>query len=181
MLRDIKVGITGVPGAGKTTAILKVIELLENENIKVGGMITEPILRGDVRLGFNVMDWETKELDVFAHVNIPSEIRVGKYGLNLEPLEKIGVKALENAISNSDVIIVDEVGKMELESNLFVEIVKKAIDTEKPIVLTLHKKSRNPLLQEIRRRDNVRILEVTAVNKSLLPYRVVKLLKFDNE
>ena len=54
---------------------------------------------------------------------------------------------------------------------------KEALDADKPLILTLHKKSRNPLLQDIRRRDDLRILEVTPVNRNLLPYKIVKLIK----
>ncbi|HYU05804.1 MAG TPA: nucleoside-triphosphatase, partial [Thermoplasmata archaeon] len=74
-------------------------------------------------------------------------------------------------------IVIDEVGKMEVESPNFVQSVKDALDVDKPLLLTLHKKSRNPLLQDIRRRDDVRILEVTMVNRNLLPYKIVKLMK----
>jgi len=59
----------------------------------------------------------------------------------------------------------------------FVLAVKDALEADKPLLLTLHKKSRNPLLQDIRRRDDVRILEVTMVNRNLLPYKIVKLMK----
>ena len=66
---------------------------------------------------------------------------------------------------------------MEMHSEAFNAVVKEALDCPKPIIMTLHKKSRNPLLQDLRRRDDVRILEVTAVNKNLLPYKIEKLLK----
>ncbi|MCG2825813.1 MAG: nucleotide kinase, partial [Thermoplasmatales archaeon] len=62
-------------------------------------------------------------------------------------------------------------------SKKFVQVVKKALETNKSIILTLHKKSRNPLLQDIRRRDDVRILEVTPINRSLLPYKIMKLMR----
>jgi len=68
------------------------------------------------------------------------------------------------------------VGKMEVESPGFVQVVNDALDCDKPIILTLHKKSRNPLLQDIRRRDDIRILEVTPVNRNLLPYKIMKLM-----
>ncbi|HNU36445.1 MAG TPA: nucleoside-triphosphatase, partial [Methanomassiliicoccales archaeon] len=70
-----------------------------------------------------------------------------------------------------------EVGKIEVESDKFRDAVKEALKTEKPMLLTLHKKSRNPLLQDIRRRDDVRILEVTPINRNLLPYKIMKLMK----
>ena len=114
---------------------------------------------------------------MFASKDIESKVMVGRYGVDITALEDIGVKALKGATANADVIVIDEVGKMEVESESFVAAVKEAMDADKPLILTLHKKSRNPLLQDIRRRDDVRILEVTQVNRNLLPYKIVKLMK----
>ena len=87
-----------------------------------------------------------------------------------------GVKAIRDACQNCDIIVIDEVGKMEVESQLFIDAVKEALDADKPMIITLHKKSRNPLLQDIRRRDDVRILEVTPTNRNILPYKIVRLM-----
>lgn len=173
----LKVGISGLPGAGKTFALLKVIEMLEGDGLKVGGMVTEPIVKRNRREGFSVMDWATKEKRVLASREIESKVMVGRFGVDLVALEEVGVAALRNATANCDVIVIDEVGKMEVESPTFIQAVKDALDADKPLILTLHKKSRNPLLQDIRRRDDVRILEVTQVNRNLLPYKIVKLMK----
>ena len=177
MNNEIKIGITGLPGAGKTHALLKVIEMLEAEGHEVGGMVTEPIVEGGKRTGFSIIDWQSKEKGVFAHVDISSKFTVGKFGVDLSVLETVGVKALFKAVEDSDVIVIDEVGRMEVESQAFIDTVKLALEVEKPLILTLHKKSRNPLLQDIRRRDDVRILEVTPINRNLLPYKIMKLMK----
>ena len=177
MNTTIKIGITGLPGAGKTHALLKVIEMLEAEGIQVGGMVTEPIVEDNKRTGFAIIDWSTKQKGAFAHVDIQSKFTVGKFGVDLNILEEVGVKALLKAVEDADVIVIDEVGRMEVESQTFIDTVKHALDVEKPLLLTLHKKSRNPLLQDIRRRDDVRILEVTPINRNLLPYKIMKLMK----
>jgi nucleoside-triphosphatase len=176
-MNNIKIGITGLPQAGKTQTLMKVIEMLESDGLKVGGMITEPILDDKRRSGFYVTDWRTKQKGILASTEIKSKFTVGKFGIDLEVLEDIGVNALNMACVESDVIVIDEVGKIEVESEKFVNAVKAALDVEKPILLTLHKKSRNPLLQDIRRRDDVRILEVTPINRNLLPYKIMKLMK----
>ncbi|NLI74094.1 MAG: NTPase [Euryarchaeota archaeon] len=177
MKNNIKIGITGLPGAGKTHALLKVIEMLEAEEYTVGGMVTEPIVEGGKRTGFAIVDWQSKEKGVFAHVDISSKFNVGKYGVDLSVLESVGVKALFKATEDADVIVIDEVGRMEVESQPFIDTVKLILDLNKPMILTLHKKSRNPLLQDIRRRDDIRILEVTPINRNLLPYKIMKLMK----
>ncbi|RLF14980.1 MAG: nucleotide kinase [Thermoprotei archaeon] len=174
-----KIGITGLPGVGKTDTLIKIVKDLEDSGYRVGGMVTEAIVENNTRVGFYVVDWQTKERRVFAHVNLDTGERVGKYGVDLKALEEVGIPAIERAITdeNTDIIIIDEVGKMEMLSERFCKVVIDALDSDKPILLTLHKKSRSPLLQDIRRRDDIRILEVTPVNRNLLPYKIEKIMK----
>ncbi len=177
MTKKIKIGITGLPGAGKTHALRKVVEMLEVEGIKVGGMITDAIEEKGKKVGFMVQDLLTKEEGVLARIDMDSEVRFLEYGIDMEALDGIGVAAINRSTMEADVIVIDEVGKLEVESKNFVEAVKDALEADKPLLLTLHKKSRNPLLQDIRRRDDVRILEVTPINKNILPYKIIPLIK----
>lgn len=174
-----KIGITGMPSVGKTQTLVKIIEFLEENGYAVEGMITEPIIEKKKRVGFYVVDWQTKEKEVFAHVDIDSKDKVGRYGVDTSTLEKVGIPAIEKAIADEDIniIIIDEIGKMEMLSERFCEIVIEALDSDKPIMVTLHKKSRSPLLQDVRRRDDMRILEVTPVNRNLLPYKIEKIME----
>ncbi len=174
-----KIGITGMPGVGKTQALLKIIGALEKSGYIVEGMITKPITKKKTRVGFYVADWQTGEKEVFAHIDFETKEKVGDYGVDLDALEKIGVPAIEKAITDDevDVIVIDEIGKMEMLSEKFCEIVTEALDSDKPIMVTLHKKSRTPLLQDVRRRDDIRILEVTPVNRNLLPYKIEKIME----
>jgi nucleoside-triphosphatase len=172
----VKIGITGLPGSGKTQTLLRIIQLLEQEGIKVGGMVTEPIIEKQRRSGFRITNWLTKEHEVFAHEGLKSRVRSGRYGVNLAALDGLGTRSLAEARESADVIVIDEVGKMEVESEVFTQSVVETLDANKSIVMTLHKKSRNPLLQDIRRRDELRLLEVTPVNKNLLAFKIVRLL-----
>jgi len=160
-----KIGITGMPSVGKTQTLIKIIEKIEKSGYKLEGMITTPLIEKKKRVGFYVEDWQTKD-------------KVGKYGVDLAALERVGVHAIEKAINDedTDIIVIDEIGKMEMLSEKFCEMVIEALDSDKPIMVTLHKKSRTPLLQDIRRRDDIRILEVTAVNRNLLPYKIEKIM-----
>lgn len=176
-MENIRIGIAGLPGSGKTQVLLRVIDMLKDEELTIGGMMTEPITEGHRRVGFNVVDWMTGEKKVFAHVDIDTGVFVDKYGVDLEVLDSVGVAAINKAIKEEvDLIIIDEIGKMEMESANFNAAVKEALDTEIAILMTMHKKSRNPLLQDIRRRDDIRMLEVTPINKNLLPYKISRIL-----
>jgi len=173
-----KIGITGLPRVGKTEGLIRVIKRLEHEYV-FGGMITKGIEKGGERVGFKIIDWMTKEERLFAHVDLDSVYRVGKYKVDLKVLNEFGITAIKRAIEdkNVDIVVVDEVGKMELESRKFREVVREALECDKPALLTLHKKSRDGLLQDIRNMDNVRILEITPINRNLLPYKIEKILK----
>ena len=140
--------------------------MLQDGELRIGGMIDEPVGDGRHKTGFTVRDLLTGETDVFASTDIESRIMVGKIGVDLSKLEAIGVKAIKEAIESCDIIVIDAV--------------KEALDADKPMIITLHKKSRNPLLQDIRRRDDVRILEVTPTNRNLLPYKIVRLMSGEN-
>src|SRR3990170_2630192 len=96
----LKIGITGLPAAGKTQALLKVIEMLEADGKSVGGMITEPIVKRGKREGFHVMDWATKERRVFASKDIVSKVTVGRYWVDVAGLDDIGVRGVQHATAN---------------------------------------------------------------------------------
>jgi len=185
-----KIGITGLPRTGKSGVLKKTVDMLieqrknaliskgeeiENYNI-VGGMTMEPLIDNGERVGFECVNFQSGERGVIAHRNIDSRMRVLGYGLDLTELERVGVPAIEEAASRYEVLMVDEIGKFTVESDLFVRTVRAALEQDKPSLLTLHKKSRHPLLQDIRRRDDARVLEVTPVNRPLLPYKIHKLL-----
>tara|TARA_X000000368_G_scaffold416482_1_gene410500 strand:+ start:1380 stop:1964 length:585 start_codon:yes stop_codon:yes gene_type:complete len=185
-----KIGITGLPRSGKSGVLQKTVDMLisqrkkeltskgeeyENYNI-VGGMLMEPLVVDGERVGFECVNYQSGERAVIAHREIDSRMRVLGYGIDLEELERVGVPAIEDAARNYEIIMVDEIGKFTVESDLFVRTVRAALEADKPTLMTLHKKSRHPLLQDIRRRDDARVLEVTPVNRPLLPYKIHKLL-----
>ena len=128
-------------------------------------------------MGFTVTEVKTGEEAIMAHKSIDSRLRVLGYGIDIESLESVAIPAIEHARDYSEVIVIDEIGKFAVESEGFVNVVRSALEVDKPTVLALHKKSRHPLLQDIRRRDDARILEVTPVNRALLPYKIHKLMR----
>jgi len=92
----LKLALTGKPKVGKTTAILKLVELLLKNRIKVGGFYTVEAKKNDNRIGFDILDISTGKRGVLAGVDKESKIKVGKYGVNIEDLEGIGVRAINH-------------------------------------------------------------------------------------
>jgi nucleoside-triphosphatase len=185
-----KIGITGLPRSGKSAVMEKVLDMLSDERTReitlrggstenqiLGGLRTEPLLENGERMGYKVIDLVSGEEGVIAHKSIDSRLSVLGYGLNIEELNRVAIPAIDYAQHNCEVLVIDEIGKFSVESEAFVNAVRSALEVDMPTLLTLHKKSRHPLLQDIRRRDDGRILEVTPVNRALLPYKIHKLMR----
>ena len=160
--------ITGRPGIGKTSVLLKAVGVLKTRGYKVGGMVSREVRESGVRVGFEIIDFETGRKGWLAHVNQPTGPQVSKYRVNLNDLNAIGASSILNAVANGDVVVVDEIGPMELFSPAFKEAVTQAIKSEKPVLGTVHHRARDPLVTAIRAREDAKILEVTYENRRSL-------------
>jgi len=129
--------ITGKPGSGKSTLIKMVIQEISKE-FSVGGIFTPEIRKGYKRKGFKVIDISTGKEDVFAHVNFNTPYRVGKYSVDLARFDAVAVPALMYAKKNSDLIVIDEIGKMELISKNFRSALESILNSEKPLLATVN-------------------------------------------
>jgi nucleoside-triphosphatase len=112
-----RIFLTGQPGIGKTTAIRIIARGLEIRGKKVEGMISSEIRRAGERIGFQLEDIYTHRVGILAHsknrhYGAPT---VGKYHVNLAAIEEIGAAAIRSAANEADVVIVDEIGPMELK------------------------------------------------------------------
>ncbi len=137
----MKIFITGRPASGKTTLILKLLDFLKGKNVKVGGFITKEIRAKGQRVGFEMVDLSSGKEGILAHVNVKSPLRVSKYGINLEILNRIGVKSLEEALNGKfDLLVVDEIGRMELLSKEFRRKLQEILSSDIRLVATLHLK-----------------------------------------
>lgn len=161
--------LTGPPRIGKTTVILKVIDHLREKNIRVGGMISQEILEKGVRVGFRIIDLLNNVEGILAHINYKGGPQVGKYRVCLEDLERIGAKAIFDACEKAEVVIIDEVGPMELYSEPFKESVLRALDSGKIVLGTIHWRAKTQFTEIIKRREDVKIIEVRYENRNILP------------
>jgi nucleoside-triphosphatase len=165
--------LVGVPGVGKTTLLLKVVESLKANSYSAGGMMSREVRSGGARVGFEVLDLGSGKRGWLAHVNEPNGPRVGKYYVNLEDLDEIGAEAILNAIESCDVVVIDEIGSMELFSERFREAVRKAVNCNKLVVGVMHWKAGDRLIDEVKNREDTETILVTQENRNELVKTVV--------
>jgi nucleoside-triphosphatase len=164
--------LTGHPGVGKTTIIKKVIEKLK---LPSGGFYTEEIRENDMRMGFAVATLSGFK-GVLAHRNFKSRYKVGQYGVGVYTLNRIGVKEIQMCLMEKKLIVIDEIGKMELLSPQFQAVVEKALDADNPVLGTITL-ARHPFAQKIKTREDVRIIEVTKENRDEILKALLKEFK----
>ena len=151
--------LTGSPGSGKTTVIR---DALARTRVQAAGFYTEEIRTGGVRQGFSLTTLNGTSTTL-AHVSISTPHRVGKYGVDITNLDKLGVAALLEAIDESDVIVIDEIGKMELFSADFTETVLEIIGSGRKVLGTIMSDA-NPVADKIKQQPPVNLVEVTRAN-----------------
>lgn len=153
--------LSGPPGCGKTTAIRTV---LSRASVEAGGFYTAEIRKGGARTGFCLLTLDGREA-VLADLLIRGGPRIGKYGVDLEALERTGVRSLREAIATKKLVVVDEIGPMELLSPLFREVVLEALESPIPVLGTIMLRPA-PFADYIKTRPEVTIFPISRRDRS---------------
>jgi nucleoside-triphosphatase len=158
-----KVLLTGRPGCGKTTLIKRVVNNLPQG---AGGFYTEEIRDSGTRAGFKIVTLDREEV-VFAHVDFKTPEHIGKYRLDLSALETVGVDAVCEAVRRRQLVVIDEIGPMEIRSKIFREEVNEALNSEVPVLATIFARSL-AFTDAIKSRPDVTLIEVRPDNRERL-------------
>ncbi len=164
--------ITGAPGTGKTTLIRAVIA---ESPLRPGGFITEEIREGGERVGFRVSTLDGR-VGILAHAKTVQGPRIGRYRVDVPAFEAVGVTALEAATAEADLIVVDEIGKMELCSPRFAPALEAALASRKPVLGTIMQ-APHPWIDNLKRRSTVELYRLTERNRQDLKDALVARLQ----
>ncbi|MFW5946414.1 MAG: nucleoside-triphosphatase [Candidatus Natronoplasma sp.] len=132
--------ITGPPRSGKSTLVR---EILEEMDLEAEGLRTPDIREGGERKGFKLVDIDSCEEGILAHVNVEEGPRVSRYRVNMDDLKRFTEKSLADVSEDCDIVVIDEIGTMELYSDYFVEKMVELLDSEKSVLAVLHRNQVN--------------------------------------
>ena len=172
--KSVKILLTGLPGCGKTTAVMKIIDKLGRE--KAAGFYTQEIRQNNVRKGFS---W--KRLDgadgILAHTNIKGHSRVGKYGVDVAGFEESVVPILGVEQTDVELFVIDEIGKMECFSEKFVAAVRRLFASEKSVLATVAKKGTG-LISEVKNYPKIQLFNLTSAGREKAVAEILQTLSF---
>ena len=167
--------LTGPPGIGKTTACRKIADHLTSSGGPVHGFYTEEIRESGRRKGFRIVTLGGRT-GILAHADHRGRHRVGRYGVNLEDLETIALPEIIPRGEPGEIILVDEVGTMELKSSRFRDTLVRALDSSARVLATI-KLGGHPLIGQVKSRRDAETLEVTAGNRDEIPGIILGMLR----
>ncbi len=153
---------TGLPGCGKSTLIEKLIKELDKP---VCGFFTREIRQGKRRVGFSITTLDGRS-GVLAREGLYSTHRIGRYGVCIEDIEQIAVESMTPRMEE-EIVVVDEIGKMECMSKLFRGALIALLDSDHHVIGSVALRG-NPFIEDIKRRDDVLVIKVTDKNRDKL-------------
>jgi nucleoside-triphosphatase len=162
----LRVLVEGRPAVGKTTVARRLAAFLREADVPLAGFVTGELREHGRRVGFAMETFDGARA-VLAHVGLPGPPRVGKYGVDLPAFERLALPAL-TALPEGGVVLIDELGKMELASEAFRAVVFQLLEQPVAVVATVHV-ARHPFTDALKGRPGVALVRVTAGNRDDLP------------
>ncbi|HCC06641.1 MAG TPA: hypothetical protein DEP72_00550 [Clostridiales bacterium] len=170
---SLKIFITGKPGVGKTTCLLKIIEKIGRE--KCVGFYTEEIRENGERVGFDCTTLDDTRCRM-SDVKFDTDSRVGRYGVDIESFNNVIVPYFKKEIDNDKIFVIDEIGPMELMSDQFLSIVGDIIKSDKTIfgIIFQNEHEKVDLIKEM---EGIKILTLTEENRDVICEQIYNELK----
>jgi nucleoside-triphosphatase len=172
--------LTGPPGCGKTTVLLRAVGLLRNAGAALFGFTTPEIRDARTRTGF-ALELLSGEREVLASVDFPGPARVGRYGVRVDVLDRLAVPEVARGIAAARdgaevVIAMDEIGKMELFSQSFRQAVLAAFDSPARVLATIMERPHS-FADALKGRAEAEVIVVTPANRERLPERIAERMR----
>ncbi len=164
--------LTGAPGSGKTTLVERVVSSLRTP---AGGFLTSEVREARRRVGFELVTLDGRR-DWLAHVDLASPARLGRYRVNLRALEELASGAIRAAVQQGQMVVIDEIGPMELLSPSFRRAVGEALASQCLVLATIMRRG-HPFADRVKAHPNAILLEVRRDTCEALVCEVLRLVE----
>ncbi|CAN1170266.1 Cancer-related nucleoside-triphosphatase homolog [Linum perenne] len=169
--------VTGPPGVGKTTLIMRVLESLKlsNPNLNIQGFYTREVRGGrggNQRVGFEVVSLDGRKAPL-SSISSESELclmsrpdwpTVGKYRVDIQSFESVALPELQ-VRKGTHLFIIDEVGKMELFSQSFFPAVLRLLQSNIPLLASIPLGHHIPQVERLRSHPGAQIFTLNQRNR----------------
>ena len=172
--KSAKILLTGLPGCGKTTAVMQIIANLDCK--KVAGFYTQEIRQNNMRKGFRWARLDGAD-GILAHIDVKGPLRVGKYGVDVVDFEKSVVPVLDVEQTDAELFVLDEIGKMECLSEKFVIVVRRLFASDKSVLATVAQKGAG-LISEVKNYPGTRLFNLTRQGHDKTIAEISQILSF---
>lgn len=166
IFRRKNIFLTGAPSSGKTTVIKKVVARL---GLPAYGFYTEEERKDGRRTGFLMKTLDGRS-GYLAHQDVKSGYHIRRYGVSIENIESIAAASIVPRGEN--IIILDEIGKMECFSVVFRKAALCALDSPNIVIGTITLGGDDFILS-VKERPDIEITEVTPENRDTLPEIII--------
>jgi nucleoside-triphosphatase len=140
-----------------------------------GGFYTQEIREAGRRMGFEIITLDGGR-GILAHVDISSKHRISKYGVDLSALETFAIPAMLDAVEHNKLVVIDEIGPMELLSPEFRRVLLDILGSSASVLGSIVWRS-TPFTDQIKSRPDVTLLEVTPENREELFEVILELVE----
>lgn len=162
--------LTGSPGVGKTTVIRNILKAIPG--VQCAGFYTEERRERGQRRGFKICTLDGKEA-VLATVSGVRGPRVGRYTVHVAEFEDLVLQRIDADKTTADLFVIDEIGRMELESTKFRNALIELLARPCNLLGTVAKRGKG-FLDQIKGRNDIELIEVTKENRDQLPSTIIE-------
>lgn len=166
--------LAGAPGSGKTTALQRLADLLGEA---AGGFLTLEVRAKRKRRGFDIVTLDGERAPL-ARRRTPGASddgpRVGAFSVDLAAVNRVAVPAVKAAAESGKIVVVDEIGPMELLSPEFRSTIAAVFDDPRVTLVGTVVHRAHDFADALKARSRVRLLKVDTESREALPEKIYR-------